>query len=151
MKSYVLKLTSAIVIDGQIHKARSLVEVSEAEAKNFLHRGKAVLATEEDGVELQEEQTGTDYSSWTKPALLEYAKTQQMTLEPGDIIATGTRSCGVRHTYRNPSRSCPALRGTRGALRSWLRSVRDRLGGRKHVCIWMAMGWMLRMRRLDVK
>ena len=83
MKSYVLKLTCAIAIDGQIHKAGSLVEVSEAEAKNFLHRGKAVLATEEDGVELQEEQTGTDYSSWTKPALLEYAKTRGLEVACG--------------------------------------------------------------------
>jgi len=83
MKSYVLKLTSAIVIDGQIHKARSLVEVSEAEAKNFLHRGKAVLATTEDGVAQEEEQTGTDYSSWTKPTLLEYAKAQGLEVASG--------------------------------------------------------------------
>lgn len=83
MKSYVLKLTCALAIDGQIHKPGSLVEVSEAEAKNFLHRGKAVLATEEDGVELQEEQTGTDYSSWTKPALLEYAKTRGLEVASG--------------------------------------------------------------------
>ncbi|MDR5013487.1 hypothetical protein RF663_04390 [Aeromonas veronii] len=83
MKSYVLKLTCAIAIDGQIHKQGSLVEVSEAEAKNFLHRGKAVLATEEDGVELQEEQTGTDYSSWTKPAMLEYAKTRGLEVASG--------------------------------------------------------------------
>ena len=83
MKSYVLKLTCAIAIDGQIHKPGSLVEVSEAEAKNFLHRGKAVLATAEDGVELQEAQTGADYSSWTKPALLEYAKTRGLEVASG--------------------------------------------------------------------
>ncbi len=83
MKSYVLKLTCAIAIDGQINKAGSLVEVSEAEAKNFLHRGKAVLATEEDGVEQQEEQTGTDYSSWTKPALLDYAKQRGLEVTSG--------------------------------------------------------------------
>ncbi len=83
MKSYVLKLTCAIAIDGQINKAGSLVEVSEAEAKNFLHRGKAVLATEEDGVEQQEEQTGTDYSSWTKPALLDYAKQRGLEVASG--------------------------------------------------------------------
>lgn len=83
MKSYVLKLTCAIAIDGQINKAGSLVEVSEAEAKNFLHRGKAVLATEEDGVELQEEQTSTDYSSWTKHALLEYAKQHGLEVASG--------------------------------------------------------------------
>ena len=83
MKSYVLKLTCALAIDGQIYKAGSLVEVSEAEAKNFLHRGKAVLATAEDGVELQEAQTGTDYSSWTKPAMLDYAKQHGLEVASG--------------------------------------------------------------------
>jgi hypothetical protein len=83
MKSYVLKLTSAIAIDGQIHKAGALVEVSEAEAKNFLHRGKAVLATAEDGVEQGGELTGTDYSSWTKAALLEHAKANGIEVASG--------------------------------------------------------------------
>lgn len=41
------------------------------------------MATEEDGVELQEEQTGTDYSGWTKPALLEYAKQQGLEVASG--------------------------------------------------------------------
>lgn len=44
-----LVLTSALVIDGDVAKAGTLVEVSENEAKNFLHRGKARLATAEDG------------------------------------------------------------------------------------------------------
>lgn len=42
-----LKLTSAIVLDGQISKAGDLVEVAEAEAKNLLSRGKAVLAVQD--------------------------------------------------------------------------------------------------------
>lgn len=54
MKSYVLKLTGAVAIDGQISRAGSLVEVSEPEAKNLLARGKGVLATAEDGVEQPE-------------------------------------------------------------------------------------------------
>ncbi|MGX5834778.1 hypothetical protein ACWIJ6_11665 [Aeromonas piscicola] len=76
MKSYVLKLTSAIAIDGQIHKPGSLVEVSEAEAKNFLHRGKAVLATAEDGVEQGEhaEYEEIEISKLSKIELLEVAK-----------------------------------------------------------------------------
>lgn len=41
--SIVLKLTSAIVVDGEVMKKGSLIEVSEAEAKNLLHRGKAEL------------------------------------------------------------------------------------------------------------
>lgn len=83
MKSYVLKLTSAIVIDGQIHKAGSLVEVSEAEAKNFLHRGKAILATAEDGVELGEELISEDYGSWNKATLLEYANAKGLDVASG--------------------------------------------------------------------
>lgn len=48
MKSYVLKLTSAVAVDGLILRAGSLVERPEAEAKNLLGRGKAVLATSDD-------------------------------------------------------------------------------------------------------
>ncbi|MNK29141.1 hypothetical protein D3C87_475290 [compost metagenome] len=44
--SITLKLTSAIVLGGNIHRAGRLVEVSEPEARNLLDRGKAVLATE---------------------------------------------------------------------------------------------------------
>lgn len=39
-----VKLTSAIVIDGQIVKAGEIVPVSESEAKSLMHRGKAILA-----------------------------------------------------------------------------------------------------------
>ena len=48
-ESVFLKLTSAIAIDGAVVRAGSLVEVTQAEAKNLMHRGKAVLATERDG------------------------------------------------------------------------------------------------------
>lgn len=50
-KTFILKLTSALVIDGTVCRAGELVEVGELEAKNFLARGKAELATVEDGVE----------------------------------------------------------------------------------------------------
>lgn len=43
-----LKLTSAVVFDGLIHKAGAVVEMLEHEAKDLLRRGKAVLATEKD-------------------------------------------------------------------------------------------------------
>lgn len=45
--TYVLKLTSAIAISGEVMKAGSLVEVSEHEAKNLLSRGKAVMHDEQ--------------------------------------------------------------------------------------------------------
>lgn len=85
MKSYVLKLTSAIAIDGQIHKAGSLVEVSEAEAKNFLDRGKAVLATSEDGVEQEDhaEYVEIELSKLSKVELLEVAKRDGIPIADG--------------------------------------------------------------------
>lgn len=46
-KNYVLKLTSAIAVSGEVLKAGALVELSEAEAKNLLARGKAVLHDEQ--------------------------------------------------------------------------------------------------------
>lgn len=78
-KTYFLKLTSALVIDGVVCKAGQLVEVIEQEAKNFLHRGKAELASAEDlqaaGIELPaEDDDSEDLSKLTKPKLLELAK-----------------------------------------------------------------------------
>jgi len=46
----ILKLTSAIVVAGQVIKPPALVEMTDSEARNLLHRGKAVVATEADGV-----------------------------------------------------------------------------------------------------
>lgn len=49
VQSVFLVLTSAIAIDGRVVRANTLVEVTQAEAKNLLQRGKARLATEDDG------------------------------------------------------------------------------------------------------
>lgn len=43
MKTYKLKLTSALVIEGQVVRAGTTVEVAENYAKDFLRRGKAEL------------------------------------------------------------------------------------------------------------
>lgn len=84
MKSYVLKLTSAVAIDGAIMRAGGLVEVSEAEAKNLLHRGKAVLATIEDGVDQQEdEDQGEDLSKLNKADALALAKERGVEVPDG--------------------------------------------------------------------
>ncbi len=45
--TYILKLTSAIAVEGEVMKAGSLVEVSEIEAKNLMSRGKAELHSEQ--------------------------------------------------------------------------------------------------------
>lgn len=82
MKSYVLKLTSAIVVDGGIVKAGQLVELSEAEAKNLLARGKAVLATAADGYEEDDdESSGVDLSKLNKTQLQEIAKGHEIAFE----------------------------------------------------------------------
>lgn len=44
-----LKLTSAIVVGGEVVKPPALIEVTESEAKALLHRGKAEVATDHDG------------------------------------------------------------------------------------------------------
>lgn len=82
MKSYVLKLTSAIVVDGGIVKAGQLVELSETEAKNLLARGKAVLATAADGYEEDDdESSGVDLSKLNKTQLQEIAKGHEIAFE----------------------------------------------------------------------
>jgi len=62
MKTVHLKLTSAIAVGGHVIKPPSIVEVTEGEAKDLLHRGKAVLATEEDADEPIVARTLTDLS-----------------------------------------------------------------------------------------
>lgn len=47
-ESVVVKLTSAIAVEGQIVRAGELVELSHAEAVNLLHRGKCTIADESD-------------------------------------------------------------------------------------------------------
>lgn len=84
MKSYVLFLTSAIVVDGGIVKAGQLVELSEPEAKNLLSRGKARLATADDGYEGADndgETSGVDLSRLNKTQLQEIAKGHEIAFE----------------------------------------------------------------------
>lgn len=86
-KTIFLVLTSAIAIDGGICRAGSLVEVSELEAKNFLHRGKARLATAEDGVPVEDSDEGgapaVDLSRMNKAKLLEFCAANQITADEG--------------------------------------------------------------------
>ena len=81
-KTYILKLTSALVIAGTVCRPGELVEVSELEAKNFLARGKAELATAEDGVEEAQDAPGDDdLAKLTKEQLL--AKAKELEVEIG--------------------------------------------------------------------
>lgn len=82
-KTIFLKLTSAIAIDGAICRKDSIVEVSELEAKNFLHRGKAVLATAEDGVP-EDDDDQLDLSKLKKDQLLPLA--EELGIEGADKL-----------------------------------------------------------------
>ncbi|MBF9235583.1 hypothetical protein [Microvirga alba] len=55
-ESIILKVTSAMIVGGQIAKPGEMIEVTHAEAKDMLHRGKAVLATATDAPEPVEKQ-----------------------------------------------------------------------------------------------
>lgn len=87
MKTVTLKLASAIAIDGEVVKRGSLVEVDEALAINLLNRGKAELATDEDGVDEDE----ADLSRMNKAQLLDQAAGEGVEADDGmtkaDIIA----------------------------------------------------------------
>lgn len=72
MKMVILKLSSAIAIEGDVVRAGSLVEVDEALAVNLLNRGKATLATADDGTDLEDD-GGDDLSKLKKPQLLALA------------------------------------------------------------------------------
>lgn len=84
MKTVILKLASAIAIEGEVVKRGSLVEVDEALAINLLNRGKAVLATAEDGVDLDDE---TDLSKLKKPQLVELANSLEIEGAEGMNVA----------------------------------------------------------------
>lgn len=86
-KTFFLKLTSALLIDGVICRAGEIVEVSESQAKNFLYRGKAEVATVEElkaaGIELPEETESEDLSKLTKEQLLEICKERGVEIGSG--------------------------------------------------------------------
>lgn len=85
-KSIFLVLASAIAIDGGICRAGSVVEVSELEAKNFLSRGKARLATAADGVETEAagvDGEKPDVSRMNKAQLLEFCAANEIEIEDG--------------------------------------------------------------------
>lgn len=88
--TYFLKLTSAIVLEGNICRAGEVVEVGELEAKNFLHRNKATVATVDElkaaGIELPEEpedDQSDDLSKLTKDQLLALAKERGVDIGSG--------------------------------------------------------------------
>lgn len=74
-RTFVLKLTSAIAVEGEVLKAGSLVEVSEIEAKNLLSRGKAELHGEQEG------DLPRDLTEYTKDQLKDLAEQLQITVD----------------------------------------------------------------------
>lgn len=83
-KSIFLVLTSAIAIDGGICRKDSLVEVSEMEAKNLLARGKARLATADDGAPVDDSSDELpDLSRFNKAQLLQFAAANEIEADEG--------------------------------------------------------------------
>lgn len=59
-KTVMLKVTSAFLVGGEVARNGEVVEVTTAEAKDLLHRGKAVLATAADEPKLAAQDAGDD-------------------------------------------------------------------------------------------
>lgn len=59
-KTVMLKVTSAFLVGGEVARKGEVVEVTTAEAKDLLHRGKAVLATAADEPKLAAQDAGDD-------------------------------------------------------------------------------------------
>ncbi len=59
-KTVMLKVTSAFLVGGELARSGEVVEVTTAEAKDLLHRGKAVLATAADEPKLAAQEAGDD-------------------------------------------------------------------------------------------
>lgn len=59
-KTVMLKVTSAFMVGGEVARKGEVVEVTTAEAKDLLHRGKAVLATAADEPKLAAQDAGDD-------------------------------------------------------------------------------------------
>lgn len=55
MQKFALKLTAAVVLDGDIKTAKTIVHVDKATAQNLLQRGRAEVATEADEVQTEQE------------------------------------------------------------------------------------------------
>ena len=71
MKKIVIALTTAVVIEGEIHKAGEQVEVDEALAKDLLHRGRGTLVEADSDEEQGDE---VDLATLTKAQLIEFAQ-----------------------------------------------------------------------------
>ncbi len=69
-----LKLTGAIVLAGEVRRAREVVEVDGSTARNLLARGKAVL----DAIQPDEGETVPALSELTVPELRELAVEYQI-------------------------------------------------------------------------
>ncbi len=72
-KTVMLKVTSAFLVGGDVARSGEVVEVTTAEAKDLLHRGKAVLATAADeptkqSTEAEQDAEAGDQADGDEPA-----------------------------------------------------------------------------------
>lgn len=87
MKTYELKLTRAMVIDGGVVRAGTKVTLDKATATDFLRRGKAELisAPAEDTDQGDHADQGADISKLNKQQLVELAQQLGLASVSGDM------------------------------------------------------------------
>lgn len=86
IQKFVLKLTAAIVIDGEIRKAGEQVEVDKALAENLLYRGRAELV----GSDEADEDQVVDLNKMKKAELVDLA-TEYEIANPNDLTVDQLR------------------------------------------------------------
>lgn len=80
MKTYTLKLTSAMVIAGGVVRAGTTVELDQATAKDFLRRGKAeLISAPAEAEQPAQDDAEVDLSKLNKAQLVEVA--EQLNIE----------------------------------------------------------------------
>lgn len=96
VKTFPLKITSAVALGGVIHKAGSIVpEVEERVARDLLRRGKAVLHTVDEDAASEDIDTDTGgilYGSGTMPAVLTIAGQK---VQLGTLVAAAHAASGL--------------------------------------------------------
>lgn len=74
-QSVFLVALASVMVGGEMATSGTLMEVTDAEARNLLHRGKARLATDDDHAEQPDalQAPALDLTKMTKAELLEHA------------------------------------------------------------------------------
>ncbi len=92
-QTFTLKLTAAVVIDGEIASAGDMVELSRKEAENLLGRGMAQLANPEQLAALEaEEKADEERVRKEQEAAIEAQKADQVATTIPPAAETGSKT-----------------------------------------------------------